>query len=196
MSKNFSYPKTRKGDQVDDFHGTKVADPYRWLEKTEGEEISNWIDNQNLIVDDYLPHSIKVAAKMMHELALEFKNKGHQVTVLTPEPTLNEKTLITDLDGINILFFKSGEIKNIERIKRAINETLLSFYAWKAAKKYLRNNSCGGIVYYSPSIFWGPLVKYLKKRWNCKSYLVLRDIFPQWTVDNGLMKENSMPIKS
>ena len=32
--------------------------------------------NLLLIVDDYLPHSIKVAAKMMHELAIEFKNRG------------------------------------------------------------------------------------------------------------------------
>jgi len=145
-----------------------------------------------LIVDDYLPDSIKVAAKMMHELALEFKKAGHRITVLTPTTSLNEKHLIIDLDGVNVLLFKSGEIKNIGRTKRAINETLLSFYAWKAAKVYLTKNPGDGIVYYSPSIFWGPLVKYLKKRWNCKSYLVLRDIFPQWTIDNGLMKKNSL----
>lgn len=144
------------------------------------------------IVDDYLPHSIKVAAKMMHELALEFQKKGHQVIVLTPLCSPYEKPPITELDGVNILFFKSGELKNIGKTKRAINESLLSLKARKTAINHMKNNTCDGIVYYSPSIFWGPLVKQLKKLSNCKSYLILRDIFPQWTVDNGLMKENSL----
>jgi glycosyltransferase involved in cell wall biosynthesis len=144
-----------------------------------------------LIVDDYLPHSIKVAAKMMHELALEFIEQGHEITVLTPQPLQKEHLLIQELDGIKVLRFRSGEIKNIGKIKRAINETLLSHHAWKAAKSYFKQNPCDGIVYYSPSIFWGRLVKQLTKLWNCKSYLILRDIFPQWTLDNGLMKKNS-----
>lgn len=145
-----------------------------------------------LIVDDYLPNSTKVAAKMMHELALELKKQGHSVSVLTPAPGQKEKLVIEDLDGIEVLFFSSGEIKNIGKIKRAINETLLSFYAWQAAKKTLVQRNYDGIIYYSPSIFWGSLVKKLQKKWKCKSYLILRDIFPQWTVDNGLMKQCSI----
>jgi glycosyltransferase involved in cell wall biosynthesis len=145
-----------------------------------------------LIVDDYLPHSIKVAAKMMHELALEFKKQGHSVSVLTPAPAQKEKLVNNELDGIEVLFFRNGEIKNISKIKRAINETLLSFYAWQAAKNTLSQRHFDGIVYYSPSIFWGHLVKKLQKKWKCKSYLILRDIFPQWTVDNGLMKQGSI----
>ena len=37
-----------------------------------------------IISDDYLPSSTRVHAKMLHELALEFKAKGHDVVVLTP----------------------------------------------------------------------------------------------------------------
>lgn len=144
-----------------------------------------------LIVDDYLPYSIKVAAKMMHELALEFKKNGHSVSVLTPAPLQKESLKKKEIDGIEVLYFRSGEIKNISKIKRAINETLLSYHAWSATKHFFKENHFDGIVYYSPTIFWGYLVKKLKSLWKCKSYLILRDIFPQWTLDNGLMKENS-----
>ena len=145
-----------------------------------------------LIIDDYLPLSTKVAAKMMHELALEFQKKGHDVTVLTPNPFQKKPLEVQNLDGIKILFFKSGEIKNINKFKRAINETFLSRLAYKSCKEHLIENPCDGIIYFSPSIFFGPLVKKVKNLWNCKTYLILRDIFPQWAVDNDLLKYNSI----
>jgi len=145
-----------------------------------------------LIVDDYMPHSIKVAAKMMHELACEFISQGHEVTVITPSPILNQKIEISVLDGVTVCRFKSGEIKNVGKVKRAINETLLSFYAWKSFSSYLQENKHDFIVYYSPSIFWGGLVKKLKILWDAPSYLILRDLFPQWAIDQKLIREGSM----
>ena len=144
-----------------------------------------------LIVDDYLPCSIKVAAKMMHELGVEFIVQGHEVTVITPTPGLAGPSAVDEIDGIKILSFRSGEIKNISMAKRAINETLLSYHAWKALKDYFKTNPHDFIVYYSPTIFWGPLVSRLKKMWDVKSYLVLRDFFPQWVIDNGLLSASS-----
>jgi len=143
-----------------------------------------------LIVDDYLPDSKKVGARMMHELAVELKNQNHQVSVLTPR-LQKESIIIQTIDDVNVLFFRSGEIKNVGKIKRAFNESLLSYHAFKYAKVYLKDNPCNGIIYYSPSIFFGSLVRKLCHLWNCKSYLILRDIFPQWAVDNRLIKENS-----
>lgn len=51
---SFNYPKPRRGDQVDDYHGVKVADPYRWMEDTESAEMRQWIEDQNKITFDYL----------------------------------------------------------------------------------------------------------------------------------------------
>ena len=50
----FNYPKPRRSDQVDDFHGVKVADPYRWMEDTESAETRDWIAAENKITDAYL----------------------------------------------------------------------------------------------------------------------------------------------
>ncbi|MFN0139433.1 MAG: prolyl oligopeptidase family serine peptidase [Pyrinomonadaceae bacterium] len=51
---SFNYPTPRRGNQVDDYHGVKVADPYRWMEDTESAEMRQWIEDQNKITFDYL----------------------------------------------------------------------------------------------------------------------------------------------
>ena len=144
-----------------------------------------------IVVDDYLPLSKKVAGKMMHELAMEFLLRGHDVTVVTPGICLSSKYEISKLDSVTVCRFNSGEIKNVSKIKRAINETLLSFRAWNGCKDYFNENPHDFILYYSPSIFWGPLVRKLKKIWSAPSYLILRDFYPQMFFDEGLISEYS-----
>lgn len=142
-----------------------------------------------LIIDDYLPDSIKVGAKMMHELAVELVSSGHQVTVIVPAPNLQLPYNISIIDGVTVCRFRSGEIKNIGKVKRAINESLLSWQAWRALRKHFIAKPHDLIVYYSPSIFWGALVMRLKYLWSAKSYLILRDFFPQWVIDSGMLSK-------
>ena len=54
MGGMISYPVTRKADQVDDYFGTKVADPYRWLEDDRSAETVKWVEAQNAVTFDYL----------------------------------------------------------------------------------------------------------------------------------------------
>ncbi|HEX8539236.1 MAG TPA: S9 family peptidase, partial [Cystobacter sp.] len=49
-----SYPAARQEDVVDDYHGTKVADPYRWLENPDSPESRQWIEAQNQLAFGYL----------------------------------------------------------------------------------------------------------------------------------------------
>ena len=43
----FKYPVTRRENIVDEIHGRKIEDPYRWLENSESPEVMNWVDEQN-----------------------------------------------------------------------------------------------------------------------------------------------------
>jgi len=48
------YPETREGDVIEDYHGTQIADPYRWLEDVDSEETLAWVQAQNAVTFDYL----------------------------------------------------------------------------------------------------------------------------------------------
>ncbi len=48
------YPKAKTVDQVDDYHGTKVADPYRWLEDTDSADTAAWVQAENRLTFSYL----------------------------------------------------------------------------------------------------------------------------------------------
>jgi len=49
-----TYPTPRKGDTVDTYHGTKVADPYRWMEDLNAPEVKQWIEAENAVTFKYL----------------------------------------------------------------------------------------------------------------------------------------------
>lgn len=145
-----------------------------------------------LIIDDYLPDSTRVGAKMFHELAVQLVQQGHQITVITPVPDPSYIVKCESIDGVDIWRFRSGKIKDVSKAKRAMNETMLSFRAWSAIKDKVKENTFDGVVYYSPSIFWGYLVYKIKERCSCPSYLVLRDMFPQWVIDAGMLRSGSL----
>ncbi len=54
MSQAIRYPVTRKGNDQDNYHGTLVKDPYRWLENDTAEEVKQWVESQNRVTFDYL----------------------------------------------------------------------------------------------------------------------------------------------
>ena len=49
-----TYPTTKRVDHVDNYHGTKVVDPYRWLEDTNSEQTKSWVKAQNKVTFAYL----------------------------------------------------------------------------------------------------------------------------------------------
>src|SRR3989441_538216 len=53
-AQSLQYPAARKSDVVDDYHGTRVPDPYRWLEDPDSPESRAWIEAQNRLTAAYL----------------------------------------------------------------------------------------------------------------------------------------------
>ena len=49
-----NYPASRRSEQIDDYHGTPVADPYRWLEELDSPETKQWVENQNKVTFGFL----------------------------------------------------------------------------------------------------------------------------------------------
>jgi glycosyltransferase involved in cell wall biosynthesis len=149
-----------------------------------------------LLPDDYLPSSTLVHAKMFHELACQFMLLGHEVVVITPGCERQESRLCVDIhDGVEVWRFKAGTRRGVGKIKRAVNESLLSYSAWRAIKSKVNEKPFDICVNYSPTIFFGPLVKRLKKNHKTFVYLVLRDLFPQWVIDEGMISEKSIIAK-
>ncbi len=144
-----------------------------------------------LIIDEFLPEGTRAHSKMIYELACQLKNFGHVPIVITPGTPSQAKILQIDyIDGIEVWRFRSGYTRGVGFVRRGINESLLSFRAWFAIRKMVKVNKINICVNYSPTIFFGPLAWKLRNQ-GAYVYLVLRDMFPQWVIDQGLIKENS-----
>ena len=145
-----------------------------------------------IITDDFVHNSEKSGAILIKDLANAI-NATDDFSSIVLAPNINsnkiEKLL---LYGIETILFPSGKIKNTNFIFRAFNEYMLSYRA-KKCYNYIKSEEISGIIYYSPSIFFGSAINFFKKKFNCYSYLILRDLFPQWIVDVGLIKKNSLP---
>ncbi|TVU83846.1 glycosyltransferase family 4 protein [Pseudoalteromonas neustonica] len=146
-----------------------------------------------LLPDDYLPSSTLVHAKMFHELAHEFMKQGHDVVVITPGlPSQSQKLIIETVDGVVVWRFRAGLRRGVGKLKRALNESLLSLNAWSAIRKEVEQAPFDICVNYSPTIFFGNLTNKLRRKYNTYIYLVLRDLFPQWVIDEGMISESSL----
>ena len=143
-----------------------------------------------VLVADAYPPSHSSAALQLRDLAVEFLRQGITPTVITPDSEVQGSCDTAELDGIRVLRLKTPEYKNIGRIRRAIAEILMPFFMIRNFRKSaLKNAQWDAVIWYSPTIFLGPFIYYLKRQKSCPSYLILRDIFPAWALDLGLIKK-------
>jgi glycosyltransferase involved in cell wall biosynthesis len=143
-----------------------------------------------VLVADAYPPSRTSASLQLRDLALEFLKQGIVPTVITSDSGVQGSNDMSELDGIGVLRLKTLEYKNVGRIRRAVAEILMPFFMIRNFRNSaLKNAQWDAVVWYSPTIFLGPFIYYLKKQNARLSYLILRDIFPAWALDLGLIRK-------
>ena len=147
-----------------------------------------------LVADCYTPMRTS-AAIMLEDLAAEFQNQGHIPIVIIPDANLGSPIANAEENGVQVLRVKVPQIKDVGYVRRTLSELYMPFVIIRRLRQNgFLNLALDGVVWYSPSIFHGPLVNALKKSNDCKGYLILRDIFPEWAVDMGIMSRG-IPYK-
>jgi glycosyltransferase involved in cell wall biosynthesis len=141
-----------------------------------------------VLITENFPPLRNSGAVQLRDLAREFVRQGHALTVFLPSADLQRSWLVEEMDGVQLLRLKAPRTKDIGYIRRTLAEFVMPFAMWwNLHKSPLAREHWDGVVWYSPSIFHGPLVSALKKSSGSRGYLIIRDIFPEWALDMGLM---------
>jgi glycosyltransferase involved in cell wall biosynthesis len=141
------------------------------------------------VVADTFPPLRTSGAVQLRDLTEEFSRSGYVVTVILPVSGEVAPWSIETLNGISVVRLRTLPIKDVGWARRFFAELLMPFLMlWRLRRSPLANERWDGVVWYSPSIFHGPFVRSLKRRSNAKGYLVIRDIFPDWALDMGLIR--------
>jgi glycosyltransferase involved in cell wall biosynthesis len=152
------------------------------------EEVLSRVPMRIALIADTFPPLRNSGAVQLRDLSREFARQGHALTVMLPSPDQQEAWSLESNEGVQVLRLKAPRTKDIGYVRRTLGELIMPFAMLNQLRKSsLVNERWDGVVWYAPSIFHGPMVSALKKKSRCKGYLVIRDIFPEWAVDMGLM---------
>ena len=142
------------------------------------------------LVADAYPPLRSSGAVQLRDLSQEFVRQGHEVTVMVPSQDIDSPFAIEMLAGVQVLRLAALRTKDTGHVRRTLGEMLLSFLMLRGYRKSpLRQVKWDAVIWYSPTIFLGPLAAALKRASACPGYLILRDIFPEWAVDMGLLRK-------
>lgn len=122
-----------------------------------------------------------------------FRNQGHDVyCVSSYEKRTGKNTELVEDHGAHILHVQIGNLTKTSTIEKGISTLLIEKQYKLAIKKYLSGVKFDLVMYSTPPITLVNVIEYVKKRDNCKSYLLLKDIFPQNAVDLGMMQKSGL----
>lgn len=125
---------------------------------------------------------------MYTTLVEEFQKNNHEVYVVAPE-SYGRSTSIRIEKNIGILRVKTLPIKNVSNYLKGISNVLLPYQFESAINSYYPGIKFDLIISPTPPITLVDLALKLRRKHQCKFYLILRDIFPQNAVDLGFMKK-------
>lgn len=130
------------------------------------------------------------------DLLRKFRDNGHEVIIVSPaERKYRNKTKYIQESGVRILNVWTTNIQKTNLLEKGITTLFLEFYYYKAIKKYLNYKDIDLILFTTPPITFTNLIKKIKKKSNAKTYLLLKDIFPQNAVDLNYLKYGGLLYK-
>ena len=127
------------------------------------------------------------------DLLREFHANGHNVFVASPntKKTAKKSQVIKCKHG-TIIKIKTGSLQKTNFITKGISTIRLENQYIKVLKKELKDQKIDLVLYATPPITLVKVIKYFKKRDNAFAYLMLKDIFPQNSVDIGLLSKRGL----
>lgn len=127
------------------------------------------------------------------DLLREFAYQGHSVYVVTPlERRQNKGTYVVDGVNSKVLRLKTPNTQKTGIVEKGISLICVPFLYKRGIEKYFANIEFDLILYSTPPITLTSVVRYFKKRDKAKTYLLLKDIFPQNAIDIGLMSKKGV----
>lgn len=127
------------------------------------------------------------------DLLREFIKNGHEVYVACArERRYNLPTELFEEAGAKLLKIHVGNITKTNIIEKGISTVLIGQQYKVAIKKYFSNVKFDLVMYSTPPITLAGVVEYVKKRDDAKTYLLLKDIFPQNAVDIGVLSKKGI----
>ena len=147
-----------------------------------------------LLVTDTFPPARISGALQMCDLAQALAAQGHRPLVLTP--ALDGVERLESEGGVQVLRVRALRTKDVPYWRRTLAELVLPWMLLRGLRRSaLRDDRWDGVVWYSPTIFLGPLVRAVKRQHACRGYLIVRDLFPDWAVDAGVMRKGGLPYR-
>jgi glycosyltransferase involved in cell wall biosynthesis len=141
-----------------------------------------------LISTDYPPLRTS-AAVQLRDLAQQLVQLGHRPIVIVPARLSGKPYMIDRLNGVEVLRVAAPETRSPSFVRRAVAEMWLPFGMLRNIRRSpFASAEWNLLVWYSPPIVFGPLIAALRRKSRARTYLILRDIFPEWAVDLGLMR--------
>ena len=123
------------------------------------------------------------------DLLREFQKNGHRVYVISPSERRNgKKTRIIQEKNASILKLRIGNTQKTNLIEKGISTLTIEPLFIGGIKKHFSDAKFDLVMYSTPPITFCKAIEYVKKRDRAKTYLLLKDIFPQNAVDLGMMK--------
>lgn len=140
------------------------------------------------LIADTFPPLRTSGAVQLRDLSRELVRQGHVPTVMLPSAELRAPWALEDMEGVQVLRLRAPRTKDIGYVRRTVAEFAMPFAMLRSLRKSpLANERWDGVAWYAPTIFLGPMASALKRASGCKGYLIIRDIFPEWAADMGLM---------